>query len=40
MKYRELFSLRILEEANITLRIKILTVKDLIQYAKLKQEMF
>lgn len=40
MKYLELFSVRILEEANVTLRIKVLTVKDLIQYVKLKQEMF
>lgn len=40
MKYLELFSLRNLEESNVTLRIKVLTVKDLIEYVKLKPKMF
>lgn len=40
MKYLELFSLCNLEESNVTLRIKVLTVKDLIEYVKLKSKMF
>lgn len=40
MKNLKIFGLHIFEKSNVTLRIKVLTVEDLIEYVKLKQKMF